>query len=266
MKKLKSAFPSATQSCTILALTLLLQFLAAKWIFHGNLHEANFTISQSLAVITLIPLGGAIGICLIIGETRFRSFLNTDHSLKLGAELRTTLVALLLAPSLLITSATLNYLLFQLWPSAFMQRMDLKYLLENHRTALLLSTICIFSPALEEMLFRGIVLRAFIARYGRWKSIIGSSLLFATYHLNAPQFLTGLLIGLVLGWLYERTRSLSSCIALHIVYNSAVVSAHFFSENRDQHFNESEVIPIILISFALAAASMIMLKRFPPKI
>ena len=47
--------------------------------------------------------------------------------------------------------------------------------------------------------------------------------------MNAYQFFTGAVIGIVSGWLYERTRSLWPSILLHAAFNSFVV----FSVNID---------------------------------
>lgn len=82
--------------------------------------------------------------------------------------------------------------------------------------------LCVLAPVLEEMLFRGIVLRAFLQRYPRWPAIALSAMLFGAAHLNLYQFVSASLGGLVLGWLYERTRSLVPCIGLHAVYNGAL--------------------------------------------
>jgi membrane protease YdiL (CAAX protease family) len=46
--------------------------------------------------------------------------------------------------------------------------------------------------------------------------------LFALAHLNVYQFCTALFLGVVLGWLYERTRSLWPSIFLHTVFNGTV--------------------------------------------
>lgn len=81
---------------------------------------------------------------------------------------------------------------------------------------------CVLAPLLEEMLFRGLILRGFLARYGRWQAILASALLFGAAHVNIYQFMVAFLIGLPLGWLYERTRSLIPCIALHAAYNTSV--------------------------------------------
>src|SRR5256885_10235848 len=42
------------------------------------------------------------------------------------------------------------------------------------------------------------------------------------FRSNVYQFFGAMLLGLTLGWLYERTRALWPCIALHMSYNVAV--------------------------------------------
>lgn len=85
--------------------------------------------------------------------------------------------------------------------------------------------ICILAPVLEEMLFRGIILRSFLRQYQRWPAIAGSAALFGFAHLNLYQYIAAAITGIFLGWLYERTRSLLPCIALHAGYNAASLLA-----------------------------------------
>jgi uncharacterized protein len=72
------------------------------------------------------------------------------------------------------------------------------------------------------MLFRGIILRGFLALYPRWQAILGSAILFGAAHLNLYQFFVALVIGSLAGWLFERSRSLLPGIALHAAYNSSL--------------------------------------------
>jgi uncharacterized protein len=81
---------------------------------------------------------------------------------------------------------------------------------------------CLLAPVLEEMLFRGIILRGFLALYPRGQAILGSAILFGAAHLNLYQFFVALVIGSLAGWLYERSRSLLPGIALHAAYNSSL--------------------------------------------
>ncbi|MBT2324752.1 CPBP family intramembrane metalloprotease [Variovorax paradoxus] len=43
------------------------------------------------------------------------------------------------------------------------------------------------------------------------------------FSVGTAQFVLGVVMGVLLGWLYERTRSLIPCIALHGAYNTGTV-------------------------------------------
>jgi len=86
---------------------------------------------------------------------------------------------------------------------------------------------CVAAPVLEEMLFRGVMLRAFLQRYSRTFSILWSAALFGIAHLNVYQLATAIALGIFSGWLYERCRSLWPCILLHAAYNSFVTYDYY---------------------------------------
>jgi membrane protease YdiL (CAAX protease family) len=117
--------------------------------------------------------------------------------------------------------------------------------------------VCVVAPVVEEMLFRGVVLRSFLQQYDRRQAIWGSALLFAVAHLNIYQFVVALGMGLVLGWLYERSRSLIPCIALHAAYNTGTgVLAQAMGEGRDAAVAS---LPISVWAAALGAAALAVL-------
>ena len=61
------------------------------------------------------------------------------------------------------------------------------------------------------------------AYWGVRKALFLSSVLFGIYHGNMIQFLYALVIGLMLGWIYERSGSLKVCIAAHMCVNLLAV-------------------------------------------
>jgi len=81
-------------------------------------------------------------------------------------------------------------------------------------------TVCAIGPIIEEMLFRGIILRGFLENYSVQKSIVLSAVLFALFHLNLYQIPVAFFVGCLFGWLYVRTGSLWPSIFGHIFYNS----------------------------------------------
>ena len=133
---------------------------------------------------------------------------------------------LLLVPGLELATSTINSIIVEAFPMTADEQARFEALAAHTPVAFLFA--CVLAPFLEEMLFRGIILRSFLHQYSRTASILGSSLLFGVAHLNIYQFVTAFIAGIVLGWLYERTRSLWPCILLHAAGNTFVVYANAF--------------------------------------
>lgn len=85
--------------------------------------------------------------------------------------------------------------------------------------------IIILQPFAEEIVFRGAILRTLLRwkPEHRWLMITLSALLFALAHMNPMQFIHPFLIGLLLGWMYERTGSIIPGVAYHWINNAAAV-------------------------------------------
>jgi len=75
----------------------------------------------------------------------------------------------------------------------------------------------IVGPIVEELIFRGLILRS-LEGYGRNLAIVVSSLLFGVMHGNIPQMVFAFLTGLILGYAASRY-SIVWCIILHIFNN-----------------------------------------------
>ena len=85
------------------------------------------------------------------------------------------------------------------------------------------AVVCLLAPVAEELVFRGAALRTLLGWQPRrrWLMIVLSALLFAVAHLNPAQLLHPFVIGLLLGWMYERTRSVLPGIVYHWANNTA---------------------------------------------
>ena len=79
----------------------------------------------------------------------------------------------------------------------------------------------VIAPVTEEVLFRGLILRGLLGRWKPWAAVLISALLFAIMHFNPAQAPVALVLGLVLGWLYVRTRSLGLCMIGHALNNAS---------------------------------------------
>ena len=81
----------------------------------------------------------------------------------------------------------------------------------------------ILAPLAEEVVFRGAVLRTLLglmSKKNHWVAIMISAAIFGLAHANVAQFVNALLLGLLLGWMYYRTKSLVPGILLHWVNNT----------------------------------------------
>lgn len=79
----------------------------------------------------------------------------------------------------------------------------------------------LIAPICEETIFRGLVLTIFDGKLPKWLGILISALVFALIHLPSPiAFIYTLTLGVVLGFLRYRTKSLVPCVLAHIIFNA----------------------------------------------
>lgn len=75
-------------------------------------------------------------------------------------------------------------------------------------------------PAIfEELAFRGMIFDSLRKVAGSTETILASAAMFAILHLSIPSFLHLMLMGVMLGWLRNRTGSLYPCMLLHFTHN-----------------------------------------------
>ncbi|MDR5736635.1 MULTISPECIES: CPBP family intramembrane glutamic endopeptidase [unclassified Caballeronia] len=132
---------------------------------------------------------------------------------------------LLITPALLLANCALMWLVDSAFPSPSAEWTVYNSPLVGRFGVVAL--VCIIAPVVEEMLFRGVMLRSFLQQYPRGVAIVHSAGVFGMAHMNVYQFMLAFLLGLLLGKLYERTRSLLPCILLHACLNTSVTIMGF---------------------------------------
>ncbi|MBO4659178.1 MAG: CPBP family intramembrane metalloprotease [Prevotella sp.] len=94
--------------------------------------------------------------------------------------------------------------------------------------------ICIFAPLVEEVVFRGAILRALLqGMNSHWAAIAVSAFLFALVHLNPAQMPHAFCLGLLLGWMYYRTGSIIPGIMVHWVNNTLAYAVYNIFPNAE---------------------------------
>ncbi len=81
-------------------------------------------------------------------------------------------------------------------------------------------TVVIAAPVAEELFFRGFVLGGLVAVLGGLPASVVSSALFAVMHFSVGTFIPIFAAGMLLAWLYLRTRSIWPPIAAHSTQNA----------------------------------------------
>jgi membrane protease YdiL (CAAX protease family) len=82
----------------------------------------------------------------------------------------------------------------------------------------------LLGPFIEECYFRGILFMALARRVGELGSVALCALLFALFHIGGYRFLwIFVLIGVAMGILRQRTRSVAACYASHAAYNLGIL-------------------------------------------
>jgi len=114
----------------------------------------------------------------------------------------------------------------------------------------------IFAPLVEEVVFRGAILRALLQTMkSHWGAIAISAALFSLIHFNPAQMPYAFVIGLLLGWMYWRTDSVVPGIAFHWMNNTIAYVTYAIMPNPDaqliDYFSGSQRTMMLAIGFSL---------------
>ena len=103
-----------------------------------------------------------------------------------------------------------------------------EYLNNGDIIAKILSNVIIV-PALEELVFRGIVCGELEKKFDTAPTVVLSALIFGILHFNWVQMIYAFIIGLLLGFVYDQTHKLWVTYAGHALLNLTVVLITFFT-------------------------------------
>jgi membrane protease YdiL (CAAX protease family) len=125
------------------------------------------------------------------------------------------------------------------------------------------------APAIfEELLLRGMVLDGMLKNYGPAKAILWSSFFFGIIHCNPWQAVPGFFIGIFLGWVYFRTRSLWPCMLIHAVNNSLSFFMLFYIPGQVETYTEwlgaGNFLVLFSVSVIVFAGGCVLLNRLMP--
>lgn len=224
MEQRNETFPNAFEATFLVVGLFVVEFLIGA-VLHDVKSISGIDPRDVLGVIAV--LGNGVLFSALLHHKRM-SYAALFHSSKTSIVATVGILAipiLCIVPGIGLAVWTLQSVLEQLFPLARWQQAMFDQMMSNGLASVV--TVCLVAPVLEEMLFRGIILRSFLHQYPRRNAILASAFLFGLAHLNIYQFAVGVALGCFLGWLYERTRSLWPCILLHASYNSLITAIYF---------------------------------------
>ena len=126
---------------------------------------------------------------------------------------------------------------------------------------LLLGALAVCPAICEEWLFRGYLLSALTRVTSSTRAILFSAILFGAFHvvtsvLALERFLPSAFLGVVLGWVCWRTRSLFPGILIHACHNGAVLLIAYYQpelQRRGWGHEDRTHLPLAWIVCALAS-------------
>lgn len=255
-------FPDFWTAIVILGILLGLQIVIA-----AAIYDLGFRFEHGdpgvVGVINGLSFGLALSLLLRYRGLRITALLNPSSNSLFS------MAVLLTVPILLVIAGEV------FWASDLTAFMFLHVSIDEHEQEALLRmlsggfvsvvTVCIIAPVVEEMLFRGIILRGFLANYRPGPAIVLSSLLFAAFHLTVTQLPVTLFLGLFFGWLYVKTRSLWPSIIGHFLHNSfaMLIWSTYASQGTGYRFVPAFNPPMILAAgIASTVIGIVLLHHF----
>ncbi|MEN8138449.1 MAG: type II CAAX endopeptidase family protein [Bacteroidota bacterium] len=234
----KRKFSTITHSVLIFLILLVFTFLlGAPIIFFGNTQE---WLDKNIAA----ALGYAIPMIATIYLVYWIIIKKEKSDIEKGTESKTNILNFSLGKPGKYLYIIIISLIMMLWVDFFASLIPMPdWAIELFEKAFNLSVpniimIAIFAPLLEEILVRGLVLRGYLQNYTPNKAIIASAIFFGFIHLNPWQFIAGFISGLLLGYLYYKTKSLTPSILVHFLNNSLSVIFMIYYPNFNASFSE----------------------------
>lgn len=120
----------------------------------------------------------------------------------------------------------------ELLPFADWESEDLEMLRQVFGNPIGLITASLVAPVVEEVVFRGAILRALLQqKWNPWVAILISAAIFGIIHLNLTQGVSAFVVGIFMGWLFYRTRSIWPGVILHMMNNTISSLWSYLPEN-----------------------------------
>lgn len=213
----KHSFPNLLEAFGIIFALFALQIMLGALIFDAGFEFQAGDPAYSLLLL-ILSIGTVISLIMHYKQLSYSDLFNQSGSSFSSMLFVLGIPLFLVAFGSVIWISDLTSVIIKLTPMTEAEAQMFQRIFNGGATSFLL--ICIVAPLIEEILFRGIILRGLLNHYPAPIAIALCAMVFATYHLNLYQFPVALAMGSFAGWLYYKTRSLWPAILAHSFYNS----------------------------------------------
>jgi membrane protease YdiL (CAAX protease family) len=116
--------------------------------------------------------------------------------------------------------------------------------------AFILGAVSLAAPVCEELVFRGVVQQGmFPKRPGRWPAIFITAALFSLFHMDPIGFGARFELGLLFGWLFERSGSLWPNVCAHSA-NNVITTMLYLATRGSPEEGDVPARELLLMGFA----------------
>ncbi len=197
--------------------------------------KSKFLISFSLFLITVVYATKILAALAAMYALWRQKLLRETFSFPRSKHKEKLLYPLLLAVTAAFVVAFLSYSLDNVYPLQVPE--ELSSVFTQLSTFALVLLVVVLAPLVEELLFRGVMLRFFIERnmlvIGSIVVSVGFSAIHGFFHetLVWQLFASGwyFVLSMIMCWVYIKNRSLWSAIIFHSAYNAVLVSGYLFT-------------------------------------
>lgn len=214
-------FPTSMEAIHLLVLYIFLQALVDfPLALYDYEHDTNMLSGSWIAMLSNIVF--TLGI-FYYGFRKTQASVVQAFALK-GFHPALLLAILLVLPGMQYLVGLLNIQVERLLPAPPWFWELFEQMLDNHYGFWgAFVKVAVIAPIVEEALFRGIIMYGLMRNYKPAYAIFVSALLFSVFHLNPWQMTYTFFLGLFLGWLMVKTRSLPLVILGHSINNLIVL-------------------------------------------
>lgn len=252
-------FPNFWGAVAILICLFMLEILIGSAFYDLGV---NFEYGDPRSMIVVLLANGIVfSIFMKMSGVNYRHLFHPSENSILSTMIFSIVPLTIIAVSSMWWLGDLEIFIITLFPQDTVSLNMLNKLLNGGFITLI--AICIIAPFVEEILFRGIILRGFLQHYAPLQAIVISAVLFGLIHLNVYQIPGAFIFGCIVGYVFYLCKSIWPCVFIHSLANG--LSYLYYLESPDTYLSVSVVqynsLLINVLSLSISLVGLYLLYR-----